>query len=151
MTLSAHGRRGAAVAEPGKTARGRILLIEDEPAIARLTELVLVSAGFAVVQTKRHESARELLHETAFDLVIADTEFGARATDLHGLSELAGAAGCPVLLFTAHRFSQAQVSAAGLAGIISKPFDIDQLLAVVERTVAAPGSTSDEDTSPGPA
>jgi two-component system response regulator AtoC len=125
--------------------RGTILLVEDEPAVARLTELVLVSAGYAVVQANNHMFARNLLAETGFDLVIADTEMGARASGLDGLAELAQTAGSPVLLFSAHRFTQEQIKAAGLAGAIPKPFDIDELLAIVEHTLTPtdPGGNGD--------
>ncbi len=127
------------MAEAASGDGGAILLVEDEPAVARLTELVLVSAGYAVVQATAHVLARELIAQTRFDLVIADTEMGAHTSGLNGLAQLAAVAGCPVLLFSAHRFTQEQVGAAGLAGVIPKPFDIDELLAIVERTLSGPG------------
>jgi CheY-like chemotaxis protein len=123
------------VAEAGEPAHGVILLVEDEPAVARLTELVLSGAGYSVVPAEGHAAARELIAQNSFDLIIADTEMGARTPDLRGLSDFARAAGCPVLLFSAHRFPQEQVSEAGLAGVIPKPFDIDDLLAAVERVL----------------
>ena len=118
------------------THAARLLLIEDEPTVARLTELVLTDAGYSVELLSDHGAAPALLSETHFDLVICDTDLGARTVGLTGLVPLVEAA-CPgpVLLFSAHRFPAAEVAAAGLSGVIHKPYDIDGLLKQVEEAL----------------
>lgn len=112
--------------------QAQLLLIEDEPTVARLTELVLESEGYAVDVLADHAAARETLGGKHYDLVLADTDLGAKSDGLKGLAPLVEAAApSPVLLFSAHRFPEAEVMAAGLAGAVSKPYDIDDLLRTV--------------------
>ena len=119
----------------------RILLIEDEAAIARVTSILLQNEGYDVEAVSDLGAALPLLAEKSFELVIADTQHGARTTDLSGLAPLvAGAGARPVLLFSAHRFSATQIDAAGLAGAIRKPYDVDDLLQTIERTLREHGA-----------
>jgi DNA-binding response OmpR family regulator len=118
-----------------------LLVIEDEPAVARLTELVLTDAGYSVDLLADHGAASNLLNERRFDLILCDTDLGARTAGLSGLVPLVNAARpSPVLLFSAHRFSAGEIAAAGLAGVIRKPYDIDDLLRVVESNLATSGT-----------
>ena len=125
-------------AEPIARDAVRILLIEDEPSIARLTALVLRTEGYTVDHCLTQSRALLMLAGRTYDVVLADTDCGARTTSLDGLAPVVAAAGsAPVLLFSAHRFARADVSAAGLAGAIRKPFDVDELLKAVARVVPA--------------
>lgn len=106
-----------------------ILLVEDEPSISRLVETVLGSDGYIVDMVADYQQAIEHLADPSISAVIADTERGAQTTDLANFALLVSAAGeRPVLLFSAHRFRESAIAAAGLAGWIRKPFDIDDLL-----------------------
>ncbi|HTE87164.1 MAG TPA: response regulator [Dehalococcoidia bacterium] len=113
----------------------RILLIEDEPAVARLTELILNGAGYTVQVAENHATAIRLLADHAYGLILADTDRGPQTTGLAGLASLLNLAPCPVVLFTAHRFSDSEISAAGFAGVVRKPYDIDDLLRVVKEAL----------------
>jgi DNA-binding NtrC family response regulator len=118
----------------------RILLIEDDAAIARLTAILLQQEGYAVEMATGLQEALPLLAADAFDLVIADTERGSRPADLSGLAPLMTSAGArPVLLFSAHRFSTAQIDAAGLSGSIRKPYDVDDLLRTIRLALQEGG------------
>lgn len=124
------------VSEGIRSRSQRILLIEDEAAIARLTALLLEAEGYDVQVVGSHREAVPLLSEEAFALVLADTERGASTSSLHGINGLVAAAGaCPVLLFSAHRFPEVQIKAAGLAGSVRKPYDINDLLGAVARAL----------------
>lgn len=114
----------------------KILLVEDEPAVARLTELLLENAGYEVTLTTDHAAVPALIAATAYDIVITDTDLGPHTVGLDRLARIVSAAQCPTLLFSAHRFSAAEVAAAGFAGTIPKPFDIDDLLRVVEDALS---------------
>lgn len=133
------------------TSLARLLLIEDEPAVARLTRLVLGSEGYSVDVLADHQAAAEYASSGDYDLILADTDLGARTAGLTGLSPLIEAAApTPVVLFTGHRFPQAEVAAAGLAGVIRKPYDIDELLRIIEETLgglAAPKPTTNQPTA----
>ncbi|MGI8549695.1 MAG: response regulator [Dehalococcoidia bacterium] len=127
----------------------RILLIEDEPPIARLTTLLLQGEGYSVEAVSDQQTASMLLTREPFDLIITDTDSGARTASLSGLAPLiAGAGARPVILFSAHRFPASMVSEAGLAGSIAKPYDIDDLLKTVSRILVASSSKSEESAIP---
>lgn len=132
---------GGRVSHLGGQETIRILLIEDEAAIARVTSILLQNEGYAVDVVSDVQAALPLLAADGFALVIADTQLGARTTDLSGLAPLVACAGArPVLLFSAHRFSAAQIEAAGLAGSIRKPYDVDDLLRTIERALHESGA-----------
>ena len=50
----------------------RILVVDDEPAILGMLQLVLESAQFQVETARSAAQARERLGETAFDIVLTD-------------------------------------------------------------------------------
>jgi DNA-binding response OmpR family regulator len=128
-----------------------LLLIEDEPSVARLTELLLTEAGYSVDLLADHAAASNLLSERQFDLVLCDTDSGARTSGLSGLVPLVHAASpSPVLLFSAHRFSAEEIASAGLAGVIRKPYDIDDLLRVVEQSIVGSGAGGTAGDHPAP-
>jgi DNA-binding response OmpR family regulator len=117
------------IARQPETPATSVLLIEDEASVARITELVLRSDGYAVDIGRDLASGEHLMASKHYDLVLADTEHGAAVRALTGLAEFARlAAPTPVVVFSAHRFSQQEVAAAGLAGAISKPYDVDDLI-----------------------
>jgi DNA-binding response OmpR family regulator len=132
------------LAEESSQSSARLLLIEDEPAVARVTELVLVNAGYAVDVINKHAEAPRAIEEHNYDLVISDT-LGPRATGLEGLLPILHAAKCPVLLFSAHRFPSPEVLTLGFAGMVRKPFDIDELLETIAQTLSAPRAPSHGD------
>jgi two-component system NtrC family response regulator len=111
--------------------RRRILLIEDAPSVARVTAIVLDGAGYSVKTAANHRAARQILTNEDFSLILADTDHGAGTAGLSGLAELVASVDCPVVLFTAHRFSEVDIETAGFAGVVRKPYDIDDLLRIV--------------------
>lgn len=125
------------VAEPASgAAHPRILLVEDEPSVARLTEVVLSGAGYSVEAVTSHSAASQLLAEHPYSLVLADTDRGGQTPSLETAAGLVAMAACPVLLFTAHRFAETEIDAVGFAGVVQKPYDIDDLLKVVREVLA---------------
>lgn len=67
----------------------RILIAEDEKALARVLELKLTKAGFAVVIAEDGEEASKLLASESFDLVLLDLVMP-KKDGFAVLSELAG-------------------------------------------------------------
>ena len=118
-----------------------ILVVEDDPDIRAVTCEVLRESGYHVVPAATHEAAHAALAAVRVGLVLVDTvDGGAPAHDhwaaLDALRAAAGAAS--VVIFTAHspdRF--AGHAARGFAGLLAKPFDLDELLGLVRRTVRA--------------
>jgi DNA-binding NtrC family response regulator len=108
----------------------RILLIEDEVVIRTELRRLLVRHSHDVSEAGSIPEARE--HDPAtFDLIIADL----RLPGLAGTAIIEHAGGAPVLIMTSYATVRSAVDAmkAGAADYISKPFDHDELLMVIDR------------------
>jgi DNA-binding response OmpR family regulator len=117
-------------------ARSRLLLVEDEQSVARVTDLVLRTEGYQVDIGQDLSGAQAMLAANHYDLVLADTDQGARTRDLGSLADFVQlAAPTPVVLFSAHRFSHEELESAGLVGAITKPYDVDDLLRKVTEAI----------------
>ncbi|MBL8941418.1 MAG: sigma-54-dependent Fis family transcriptional regulator [Archangium sp.] len=108
----------------------RLLIVEDEVAVRAEMKRLLTRAGHEVVEAGTVRDAREA-NPTAFDLVISDLRLpGGLGTELIGAAE-----GVPVLIITSYASVRSAVDAMkqGAADYLSKPFDPDELLIVVDR------------------
>jgi DNA-binding response OmpR family regulator len=110
----------------------RILVVEEEAAIARMLQLVFEDEGYTVLHAHSPEAAKTLLAQASVQLVLTDSFSSNIAEALECTQELREAAGTiPVALLTAHAV---QVDAAlnrGFCGVIRKPFMLDELLSQV--------------------
>ena len=120
--------------------RGSILLVDDETKIRTLLTKVLTEEGHEVVATENGRTARTLLGERMFDLLIVDNLM----PDMTGLDLIrdlsAGAIESErpqVLMMTAHATVESAIAAMKLGALdyLQKPFEIDELLVVVERAL----------------
>jgi len=112
----------------------RILLAEDEQTVARLITRVLASMGHEVIGVTSCSEAIASLSADGFDLVLLDLHLtdgdGYRVVDAIGC--LQGVAP-RVVVMTGERYPEDDPRAALVAGILRKPFDIDDLEQVVIR------------------
>jgi DNA-binding response OmpR family regulator len=115
----------------------RVLIIEGDDDLRELMVACLGDAGYAVRACRSHADALARLAEDRVELVVADTESRAPASAWTGVLALRAAAGpTPILLTTGHGFDASDVRAAGFAGLLPKPFDLDALEARVRTTLA---------------
>ena len=107
----------------------RILLIDDDKNLLRVTEYNLKTAGFDVITAASGQMGLARFRSTAPDLVITDVKLG----DLNGLEVLAAvkqeAPDTPVIVITAYGSIDLAVTAIkqGAFNFITKPFDRDTL------------------------
>ena len=107
----------------------RILLIDDDPSLRRVTEYNLSSAGFTVLGAASGREGLALFHRHSPDLVITDVQLG----DLDGLQILAAVKKesplTPVLVITAFGSIELAVKAMqeGAFTFLAKPFDREAL------------------------
>jgi len=109
-----------------------ILVVDDDASIRALTASVLEDGGFTVRSAPNGSVALDVVRESAPCLVVLDLQMP--EMDGRSFYRALRAAGfhTPVLLMSAHGARQAQ-SELGAEAAISKPFDIDDLLA---RTIS---------------
>src|SRR5213596_1837803 len=122
------------------THRGSILLVDDEEKILKALGRALRDAGHAVAETASPRHAQRLLAERAFDVVVVDNMM----PELSGLDLIREfVATTPegerpqILLMTAHATVESAIEAMKLGALdyLQKPFDIDELLVVVDRAL----------------
>jgi DNA-binding NtrC family response regulator len=118
--------------------RARILVVDDD-AVGRYTlRGLLEEEGLAVEEAPDGAAALELLTKGEFDLVISDL----RMPRLDGMELLRRAQGLTppprIVLLTAHGSERHAVEAMKLGALdyFRKPFEVDEVLAVVRRAVA---------------
>jgi len=128
----------AAVAE-----RARILLIEDEPAVAAFLRTALERRGYAVVPSSSAAAGLRLLATGHFQGVISDfrTPGVVNGGDVHDwLRRHRPELAVRVIFITGDTASSETLALLARAGTpcIEKPFRIQQLLAAVEKTIGKP-------------
>ncbi|WP_438019808.1 sigma-54 dependent transcriptional regulator [Sorangium sp. So ce315] len=126
----------------------RILLVEDEVVIRMELRRLLARHGHDVVEAGSIAEAEAESDLRGFDLVLADVRLpGPPGTELVGRC-----GGAPVLLMTSYATVKAAVEAVkrGAADYLSKPFDHDELLALVEHQLAAARSGPSAPVEPAP-
>jgi two-component system response regulator AtoC len=116
---------------------GRVLVVDDEPAVLFTLAEVLVERGHDVVTATNGQEALGRLD--GVDAVVTDLAM----PGMDGLALLAAIrerdAALPVALLTAHGSEKVAVAAmkAGAYDYATKPFDIDELVVMVERALEA--------------
>jgi len=110
-----------------------ILILEDEKVIRNALRKLLERHGYTVAESDRVSQARQTLELDDFDLVIADLRLpGAPGTDI-----IAHTDGVPVLIMTSYASVRSAVESMQLGAVdyIAKPFDHDEMLMIVEKTL----------------
>ncbi|MDX1459743.1 MAG: nitrogen regulation protein NR(I) [Xanthomonadales bacterium] len=130
---------------PGTEAkRGTAWIVDDDETIRFVLERALARNGYTVRAFADFRSVREALGQDSPDVLITDIHL----PDSDGLDVLAvieqTQADIPVIAMTAYSDLDQAVSAfkQGVFDYIAKPFDLQQVLGVVERAVAGSGKVS---------
>ncbi len=114
---------------------GQLLLVDDEPGLREAVQAYLEDSGFAVEVASNARDGLELAHQKLPDLVITDIMMP--QVDgyqfLKQLRENPQFKTLPVVFLTARGMTADRIQGynAGVDAYISKPFDPDELVAVV--------------------
>jgi DNA-binding response OmpR family regulator len=129
----------------------RILIVEDEPVLARNVAAALQEAGFKADHAPTAGDARALLASCAYEALILDL----RLPDGDGLAIVRGLRLCgsnlAVLALTARDTVEDRVLGldAGADDYLIKPFAMDELLARIRALLRRPGAVLGERLSAG--
>src|SRR5947208_6381948 len=118
---------------------GKILLIEDDPGIVMTLRRVLTEEGDQVVVEKRGDNGLALARAENFDVVITDMKLpGTNGLEL--VRELhVSHSRLPIILMTAHGTTETAIQAtkAGAYDYLLKPFEMPELIGLVQKAVAS--------------
>ena len=113
----------------------KILIVEDEEAIANLIRMNLVKAGYQCEMAFDGEEAADKIAQKSYDLILLDIML----PKLNGYEvlEYAKSVDIPVIFLTAMGETQQKVKGLrlGAEDYIAKPFEIAELLARVETVL----------------
>ena len=115
----------------------RVLLIEDDDALARSIELMLRSAGFTIYTTDLGEEGIDLGKLYDYDIIVLDLQL----PDLSGFEVLKSLrlakVRSPILILSGNTIVEAKVKALGFgaADYMTKPFHKDELVARIHAVV----------------
>jgi two-component system response regulator CpxR len=117
--------------------KGRLLLLDDDPAMQRLISTLLQRSGFRIDVVSAGAAAIEKLGTVDYAVLLLDlmtpTEGG--LTVIRHLKETRPDLLRRVLIVTASPASVLKMIEHDVAGIVQKPFEPAQLLAAVENVI----------------
>ena len=126
-----------AVAKRDSPAPARVLVVDDEPSMRELLEIVLRREGYEVLVAENGGAAVALLERHPFDLLISDIKM----PDMSGVDVLRAARGIDpdliAIMITAFASTETAVEALRLGAhdYISKPFKVDELKLRVRKAL----------------
>jgi CheY-like chemotaxis protein len=110
-----------------------ILVVDDDPAILRTVVDILMDEGYAVVTAANGAEALAALDSSEPASILLDMRMPVMdgwqfARELRALGRA-----IPIIVMTAAQDARQWAREIGAAGCVAKPFDMLELLAVVER------------------
>ncbi len=141
-----HRREPSVVATRWVFEPRRVLVVDDGPENRELVRLVLEGAGLVVIEAENGAVALERVANDAPELVLMDVQMP--VMDGYAATRALRDRGCtlPVLALTANAMKgfEQDIEAAGFTGYLTKPVDIDALLAALAlRLGGKPEEASD--------
>jgi two-component system CheB/CheR fusion protein len=129
-----------AVRAPAAAAGGRILVVDDEPAVAEATGLLLETEGFDVSIASCEREALDHVTAARPDIIVSDYHLRGGETGLKvvlAVRERLGAS-IPVVFVTGDTARSAvEQSQIENARLLSKPMRADELLALINTQISA--------------
>ncbi|HEY9599452.1 MAG TPA: response regulator transcription factor [Cyanophyceae cyanobacterium] len=130
---------------------GKLLLVDDEPGVRESVKEYLEESGFTVQVASNATDAWQMVQQKTPDLVISDVmmpqvdgyQFLKQLRDDPRFKSL------PVVFLTARGMTSDRIQGyqAGVDAYLPKPFDPDELIAIVENLIERRSSSSDETAS----
>ncbi len=117
----------------------KILTVDDSPSVRQMVKLTLSGAGYDVVEAGNGAEGLDRARAASLDMVVTDLNMPVMngLGLIRELRRLPAYRGVPILFLTTESDAEIkqQAKAAGATGWITKPFQQDQLLAVVKKVL----------------
>jgi two-component system chemotaxis response regulator CheY len=118
-----------------------VLSVDDSASIRQMVKLTLAGAGYEVVQAGDGAEGLAKAQSAQVDLVVTDLNMPVMngLGLIRELRKLPNYKGVPIIFLTTESDAamKAEAKAAGATGWITKPFQQDQLVAVVKKVLGA--------------
>jgi CheY-like chemotaxis protein len=115
----------------------KILVVDDEPFMLRMIQIILERGGYAMVAAASGDEAIEIARKEQPGLIIMDAMMpkmdGFTALRLLKMEPVTSS--IPVVMLTAnpHKFSREEAESSGATVFLTKPFSPTQLLEEIRR------------------
>ncbi|TGN00301.1 MHYT domain-containing protein [Leptospira dzoumogneensis] len=133
----------------------KILVVDDVEKNTELVSLLLQNLGHQVESSYNGEDAVKKVTTGSFDLVLMDVQMpgldGRQATKVIRMHEIQEKVSrTPILALTASVFEEDKnaASAAGMDGFVSKPVEMDQMIAEIARVLGYSEMIADQEIDP---
>ena len=118
-----------------QTTPKRILVVDDEPDILEFLQIILEEEGYEVVTSDKGEYLEQLHNGGLPHLILVDVLLSGKdgreiVKFLKGQEETKH---IPIIMFSAHPSAAETARQAGANDFLAKPFDINVLLAKIEK------------------
>jgi two-component system, chemotaxis family, chemotaxis protein CheY len=118
-----------------------ILTVDDSVSALQMVKLTLSAAGYQIVQASNGADGLAKARTAQFDMVLTDLNMPIMdgLSLIRELRKMPSFRGVPIVFLTTESDPgmKAQAKAAGATGWITKPFQQDQLLAVIRKVLGA--------------
>jgi two-component system KDP operon response regulator KdpE len=124
----------------------RILVVDDESQLRRVLRSTLSALGFVVADAETGEAALERVRQEKFDLVLLDINMPG-LSGLETCRAIRARSEVSILMLTVRDRAEDKIEAldAGADGYVTKPFDVNELLARIRAVLRrAPASSLGE-------
>lgn len=120
--------------------KSRVLIVEDDVALREALSDTLQLAGYSILNAADGDAALNILDHEEVDIMVSDVQMAPMEGHTLLKAVKKNLPSLPVILMTAYGTIQKAVEAMrdGAADYLVKPFDIDALIALIERYIAAP-------------
>jgi two-component system KDP operon response regulator KdpE len=116
--------------------RSRILVVDDEPQLRSVLRATLSALGFVVADAETGEGALERVRSEKFDLILLDVNMPG-LSGIETCRALRARSNVGILMLTVRHRAEDKIQAldAGADGYVTKPFDVNELLARIRATL----------------
>lgn len=117
-----------------------ILVIDDDLAILEVLKIILEDSGYAVTSISSGSDIQRKVNEKKPDLILLDIWIsGHDGRDIaHTLKNNKSSSNIPIIVMSAHNETKRIAHEAGVDDFLAKPFDMNDLIAIVKKYTHSP-------------